>query len=202
MSTPLEGLGRRFSEEASFRNSSFPVGAVRFLSELDLAGKLFNPSKWGGYVLFQTYDRYPTFVDGRWVTLGEKLLEDSQVIARRKPGAFVLLEDYGVDLVLVHRGWMTPAMRKRDTWIPLFENLNAGIYLLRDPRNADDLRRVAAYYHERQIPFDPESGFDGRAAMSANPAWAKRMAVGRWHLDQSQVYGDNMGSQGKWVQGW
>lgn len=198
----LEGIAHRFSEEASFRASMFPVGAVRFLSELDLAGRLFNPSKWGGYVLSQTHDRYPTFVDGRWVTLGERVLADSQVIARRKPGAFVLLEEYGVDLVLIHRGWMTPAMRERDTWIPLFENLNAGIYLLRDPRNRDDLRRVAAYYDQRGIPFDPASGFDERAAHDANQAWADRMAVGPWHLDQSQAYGDNMGSAGRWIQSW
>ncbi len=174
----------------------------RFLSQLDLQGKLFNPSKWGGFVLFHTYDRYPIFVDGRWVTLGERVTEDSQVIARRKPGAFALLEQYGVDIVLVHRGWMTAAMRQRDTWIPLFENLNAGVYLLRDPRNADDLRRVVAYYAERKIPFDPAAGFDERAAFVANRAWAERMDVSQWHLDQSDAYGGNMGSAGEWLRGW
>jgi hypothetical protein len=107
-----------------------------------------------------------------------------------------------VDLVLVHRGWMTPAMRERDTWIPLFENLNAGIYLLRDPRNAGDLRRVALYYAELGIPFDPASGFDERAAYTANRRWAEQMDVGPWHLDQSRAYGDNMGSAGEWVRGW
>ncbi len=84
----------------------------------------------------------------------------------------------------------------------LFENFNAGIYLLRDSRNADDLRRVVAYYGERRIPFDPASGFDERAAYGANRGWAKRMGVGPWHLDQSQAYGDNMGSAGEWVRGW
>lgn len=198
----IEDIAHRFKAEAGFRASMFPIGAVRFLSELDLSGRLFNPSKWGGYVLSQTHTRYPIFVDGRWVTIGERVLEDSQVIARRKPGAFVLLEEYAVDLVLVHRGWMTSGMRKRDTWIPLFENRNAGLYLLRDPRNRDDLLRVAAYYRQRGIPFDPASGFDERAAYHANLAWAERMDVGPWHLDQSQAYGDNMGSAGKWVRGW
>jgi len=198
----LEGIARRFSEETSFRPRMFPVGAVRFLSELELTGKLFNPSKWGGYILFHTYDRYPVFVDGRWVTLGERVMADSQVIAMRKPGAFALLEEYGVDLVLVHRGWLTPAMRERNTWIPLFENLNAGLYLLNDPRNVEDLRRVAAYYRDRKIPFVLPKGFDERAAVRANSAWAERMDIAQWHLDQSQAYGDNMGSPGEWVRGW
>ena len=199
---PLDGLARRFSEELSFRPSMFPQGALDFLSEADLSGKLFTPSKWGGYVLYRTHDQYPIFVDGRWVTLGQDLLADSQVIARRKPGAFRLLDDYAIDLVLVHRGWMTSGMRERNTWIPLFENLNAGVYLLRDSRNAEDLLRVAAYYRERDIPFDPAVGFDERAAYSANRAWADRMGVSPWHLDQSRSYGDNAGSAGEWVRGW
>jgi hypothetical protein len=199
---PLDGLAKRFSEELSFRPSMFPQGAMGFLSDVELTGKLFNPSKWGGYVLYRSYDRYPIFVDGRWVTLGQDLLADSQVIARRKPGAFRLLDDYGVDLVLVHRGWMTSGMRERNTWIPLFENLNAGVYLLRDPRNAGDLERVVAYYRSRDIPFDPAVGFDEQAAYSANRGWADRMDVSPWHLDQSQSYGDNTGSVGSWVRGW
>jgi hypothetical protein len=199
---PLDGLARRFSEELSFRPSMFPQGALDFLSEADLSGKLFTPSKWGGYVLYRTYHQYPIFVDGRWVTLGQDLLADSQTIARRKPGAFRLLDAYAIDLVLVHRGWMTSRMRERNTWIPLFENLNAGIYLLRDPRNAEDLRRVAAYYRERGIPFDPAAGFDERSAHLANRAWADRMGVSPWHLDQSRSYGDNTGSAGEWVRGW
>ena len=199
---PLDGLARRFSEELSFRPSMFPQGALSFLSETQLAGRLFNPSKWGGYVLYRTYDQYPTFVDGRWITLGPELLADSQVIARRKPGAFRLLGDYDIDLVLVHRGWMTSDMRERATWIPLFENLNAGIYLLRDPRNADDLERVVAYYRERDIPFDPAVGFDEQTAYSSNRDWADRMDVSPWHLDQSRSYGDNTGSAGEWVRGW
>ena len=74
--------------------------------------------------------------------------------------------------------------------------------MLRDSRNREDLLRVAAYYEERGIPFEAASGFDERGAAAANPAWAERMGVGPWHLDQSQVYGANMGSAGVWVKGW
>ena len=121
-----------------FRTAKFPVEAMTFLEEAQLEGRLFNSNKWGGYVLFRTGEGYPVFVDGRWITIGQRIVRDSHAIANRTPGHVELLDDYAIEILLVHRGWMTDAIRARGGWIPVFENFNSGVYLRPGPA----LRRV------------------------------------------------------------
>ena len=133
-------LRRWLDAEANFEPVTFPVGAVHFLDEVDLESRMFNPAGWGGYVLLHTDPSYPIFIDGRWVTVGER---DALRIERRLPRTFEKLESYGVDLLLVPRGWMTDRIAEERGWIPVFENWNAGVYLRDDPVNAGNLERCA-----------------------------------------------------------
>lgn len=189
----LYRYAHRLTPEWNFQPAVFPIGAVSFLEEVDLQGRLFNSSSWGGYILLTTYDQYPIFIDGRWVTIGKDVFLDSRTIANRKRGAFEKLDQYKIEILLVHREWMTQELQREQKWIPIFENFNAGLYLRDRPESAANLRRCAEYYEAYGIPFDMNEGFDEHAAFEANPEWAKDFRVERRHL--------KMGG-GKMVAGW
>lgn len=200
---PFAHFGQRFHAAQNFRAAMFPIGAVDFLDEVELKGPLFNSNKWGGYISMRTYDKYPVFIDGRWVTIGESVLLDSYRVSHRLPGSFDILDSYGIEILLVHRGWMTAELLRREKWIPIFENVNSGVYLRDRPQSAANLDRCAAYYHARGIPFDRKRGFDERAAFLANRAWADRMGVRRVHLEQFGAHGRQLGGGAtKRVRGW
>jgi len=172
----------RLTPEWNFKPAVFPIGALSFLEEVHLEGRLFNSSSWGGYILLTTYDQYPIFIDGRWVTIGKDVFLDSRTIANRRRGTFEKLDQYNIEILLVHREWMTKKLQREQKWIPIFENFNAGLYLRDRPASAANLRRCAEYYEAYGMPFDMNKGFDEYAVFKANPEWAKDFRVERRHL--------------------
>lgn len=202
-STAPDRLRRRLENVANFATGMFPTSAVTFLEETSLSGRLFNGNKWGGYILLRTQERIPTFVDGRWVTLGEKIVRDARTISLRRPGFLKKLADYDVEIVLVERGWMTDALRESANWRTAFENFNSGIYLRAGPALEANLARCANYYQARGIPFEPEYGFREQAAFETNRVWARQMHVRRFHLEQFGHYGVRaLEDEARWVPGW
>lgn len=191
------------SPNGDFRFAMFPVQAMTFLDEVNLQGHLFNGNKWGGYVLFRSHERYPVFVDGRWVTIGEQIVRDAHAISHKLPGFGNLLDRHGIEIALVHRGWMSDDQAAQGSWRPVFENFNSGVYLRRGPAFEDNMRRAANYYRARSIPFDTDRGFDERSALLASPGWAEEMGVQRMHLDQFGEHGAraSTGSR-RWRKGW
>ena len=165
----------------------FPLGAVHLMRQLELESRLYHPGRWGGYIEWEAYGLYPTFSDGRWVTIGEEVIHDDQVISYRLPKAFEKLDQYGIDLMLLPRGWMTQKLRMEEGWLTLFENVNAGLYLRRGPDTEADLERVKGYYNQRGVPFDSELGFDERRVFEANRAWANRFGIKRTHYHQFRI---------------
>jgi hypothetical protein len=172
----------RLTSEWNFQPGVFPLGAVAFLDQTNLHGRLFNSSDWGGYILQETYGKYPIFIDGRWLSTGERVLKDSLIIERKGSTAFAKLDEYKIDILLVQREWMTKDLAREKNWIPLFENLNSGVYLRNTPANAGDLEKTADYYKAQGVPFDKDRGFDEHAAFTANPDWAARFHIERMHL--------------------
>jgi hypothetical protein len=175
----------------NFQPVTFPAGAVRFLDEAGLVGRLYNLERWGGYVLLRTGAVYPIFIDGRWVTIGERVARDGLTIEHRGERAFELLDTYEVDVLLVPRGWMTEELQTARGWLPVFENFNAGVYLRSTA--ADDLARVVRYYQRAGIPFDSQRGFDGRAASEHNEGWARAFRVEPRHVVHFGLWGNPIG---------
>lgn len=189
------------SPQGNFQAVSFPGGAVSFLEQARLGGRLFNIERWGGYLLLRTYEQYPIFIDGRWVTLGRKVTRDALTIERRLEGTFEKLDAYGIDILLLPRGWMTGEISREHGWLAAFENFNAGVYLRAN--DSANLARCREYYAARGVSFDPAVGFDGRAAASANPGWARHLRVEPRHVDHFRLWGNPIGvSPQRVVDGW
>jgi hypothetical protein len=156
---------------------------MRFLDEVELEGKLYNSSGWGGFILMKTHDKYPVFIAGRWVTIGKKVQLDGGRIKRRGPSAFGLLDAYDIDILLIDRGWMLAYQIAEKNWVTVFENFNSGVYLRNGLGIEANLAKCRDYYAARGIPFDEGEGYVARAAFEANPEWAWRFDVRRYHFE-------------------
>ncbi|UCE58932.1 MAG: hypothetical protein JSU63_16000 [Phycisphaerales bacterium] len=176
----------RLSADWDFQKAIFPIAAVDFLDVVNLDGRIFNPPKWGGYILLRTYQKYPVFFDGRWVAYGEKIYQDTQEILRGGHNAEALLEEYEVDILLVYREYITADDRDKNAWVPVFENYNSGVYLRNSRRNAENLRKCAEYYASRGVPFDLQEGFNAQDAYAADRDWAKSMYIMGKHFVREQ----------------
>jgi hypothetical protein len=177
---------QRLTANWNFHQPTFPAAALDFLDEVNLEGRLFNPKKWGGYVLFRTYMKYPVFMDGRWITFGPKIFDDCSTIRWKRKGAAALLDEYDIDILLIHRDYVTADPRDRAKWIPVFENFNSGVYLRNHDRNAENLRKCAMFYLSRGIPFDMKRGFDERLAYLAKREWAESVSISRNHISMGR----------------
>jgi len=188
---PAEGLARRFGSvrpETFFARSSFPTATTGLLDELaragtPLEGRLFARAEWGGYLTLVLNGRYPIFADGRWPEIGESIVRAGHVIATGRSGALDLADDFALDLLLVEREWMegAPAVeraRRDASWLRVFAAYNSELWARRDATGEPQRATLAAYYAAQGVPFDPERGFDPRAARDAKPAWARAHGIG------------------------
>jgi len=198
----IAGAKRLLSPRVGFAPERFPLGAASVLAEIELPGRLFAQPDWGGFLTLVLDERYATFADGRWVTIGERIVRDAHAIATRRPRALALLDRWEVDVALVERGWLRgeddPA---RASWLPVFEGYNSAILVRRGERGAAQRAVFARYYAERGVPFDVERGFDARRAARASPGWARSHRVRRRHVDHFRPDGRHM-LVGRLVEGW
>lgn len=78
-----------------------PEGALKYLDEKGINGRLFNTFQWGGYITWRDYPKRMTFVDGRG-GIAPDLLE-ALGKARFQPDVLNnLSEKYGFEVVLLH----------------------------------------------------------------------------------------------------
>jgi hypothetical protein len=203
----LRGSDARFlSPEAYLRTpyvtAGYHAAGVRFLRDAGLEGNLFNTYVEGGFVGYWLAPRLRTFVDGRTDHFSEEVLQEYfdvkglrarsdgrsplDVLARRRVDVF-----FGTGLPLAAAAdwhvYTTAHLEDAPGWVPVFRALGQALYVRDDVRNRQNLRRVAAYYAARNIPFDPPGGFDPRAAAAANPRWAAAHQVVPLHWQRLEA---------------
>ena len=87
------------------RPNKYPEGAAKFLKENRIAGNMFNPYVWGGYLMWSLYPDYRVFIDGRGlipeVFFQEvRVLEASQLPVKNLPEWKAILNAYNVNFIL------------------------------------------------------------------------------------------------------
>jgi hypothetical protein len=86
---------------------ALPVGAVEWIQEHRPEGPMFNSYNWGGYLIWQLWPDYLVFVDGRTDLYGDELLNRYLDVLFARPGFQEVLDEYGVNFVLVEAGGST-----------------------------------------------------------------------------------------------
>ncbi len=177
-------------------HAAFAGEGASFLSEAGVEGRLFNNYTVGAYLGYHLAPTLRTFIDGRTEHYPARVAEHYDVIERgghsSEGVAFTrLLEDYGVDFFFGVGGpgygyVAVPTLRHLEGlpgWLLVYRSAGFAIYA-RTPwpvgaastesvaRREANLGRIAAYYRERGIPFDPKLGFDPGGVVRAAPDWA------------------------------
>jgi hypothetical protein len=86
--------------EAHLR-SQVPVAAVAALRQMEPRGNLLNDYNWGGYVLWELYPDFRTFVDGRTDVFTNDVFEDYLRLWAAQPGWEDAVERWGIGTVLL-----------------------------------------------------------------------------------------------------
>ena len=77
----------------------FPEKAILFIKQHSPQGKLFNHFEWGGYLIWELYPKYKTYIDGR--NLNSIALRDSIYMIWDTPVAQPLFERYGINIIII-----------------------------------------------------------------------------------------------------
>lgn len=158
----------------------------RFLADAGLEGRLYHPFNLGGFLGYWLAPRLRTFIDGRLDHVPAEVLDDYLAIRRtslRGPTAPLRerLDRWGVDVFFADtfpEAWYPDResgyhLRRLPEWSPVFVTRTHAVHLRRNPRNRANWLRVARYWSERSVPFDPQRGFDAARVVREAPAWAR-----------------------------
>jgi hypothetical protein len=176
--------------ESAWLDERYCGAGMRFLREAGIEGNLFNPFNLGGFLGYWLAPGLRTFIDGRLDHIPPQVLRDyldTRNASRWGPARTlrVLLDEREVDVFFgvsfpatTYRGRESITyLRRLPQWILVFPSRFHSIYLRRSERNRRNLERVAAYYLERGVPFDPERGVDVAEILARAPDWARRQGL-------------------------
>jgi hypothetical protein len=99
-----------------------PVSAVSWIRDHQPAGPLFNSYNWGGYILWELYPNYRSFVDGRTDLFDDEILEEYLSAWRADPGWEAILEKWRIRLALLEPGAPLALMLPGAGWERLYED--------------------------------------------------------------------------------
>lgn len=78
-----------------------PVEAIDYLRHQPSLGNLLNSYNWGGYVIWELYPKYLSFVDGRTDLFNDEILEAYLAVWRAEPGWEDTIDRWDIRLVLL-----------------------------------------------------------------------------------------------------
>jgi hypothetical protein len=161
---------RRIPEHLGYQiqNGRYPDIPATILRQAELPGKLYSPNIWGSYLIYHLYPDYRPFIDTRSYLHGEANVKDAMIIQYQYPGFQALIEKHAFDILLFKKMYGDKRPFDSPDWILLFEDSNSAMYLRRNDRNTDNVRKAVTYYKEKGIPFDPEKGFDRKSLDGAD----------------------------------
>jgi hypothetical protein len=110
---------------------NLPLGAVRYLSEHQPSGLMFNSYNWGGFLIWELPE-YPVFADGRTDLYGDELLGEWLSIANAEDGWQAKLQGRGVRLVLLEPSWALSKLLPAEGWQLLYADELSVLYGLNE----------------------------------------------------------------------
>ncbi len=177
---------------APYPAAKYSSQAVWLLRDAELEGTLFGKYSAGGFFGYWLAPEIRTFVNGSLNVDPAAMAANRPILEARgeRPGESLsdLLDRHGIDLFLGARlptaessgrplYYTTAHLERTPGWIPIFRNLSGAIYLRNNPRNQENLQRIARYYRRQAVPFNSERGFEVDRVIASRPDWAIRQGV-------------------------
>jgi tetratricopeptide (TPR) repeat protein len=121
-----------------FAEPYVPVKPVEFIKRTSPPKELLGTYEWGGYLIWQLYPEYRTFIDGR--VLSEQAYREYNDMALANFNAGELLDSYHINTVLTYtmkpyaKGTLpiTFYMLRSDEWQPVYWDPDALIFVRKD----------------------------------------------------------------------
>jgi hypothetical protein len=107
-----------------------PVDAISNIKERQPPGPLFNAYNWGGYILWELYPQYQTFVDGRTDLFDDEILRQYLKVWTAAPGWEQVLDDWDIQTVLIENGAPLARELQHIGWEKMYEDEMAIVYSL------------------------------------------------------------------------
>lgn len=108
--------------------SPYPREAIDVLRARGDDARLFNEYHWGGYLIVRVPE-LPVFIDGRADVHGDRLIDKYIRVTRLLPGWREVLDEYGVNLVLIEKDTSLDAAFGEDNqWEPVFTGRIERVY--------------------------------------------------------------------------
>jgi hypothetical protein len=109
--------------------ASLPVDAVAYIQTESPPGPMFNSYNWGGYLLFTLWPDYLVFVDGRTDLYDDAFLRQYLGIYVADDGWQALLDEYGIQLVIVEtNSILAKFLRVDPVWQEAFRDEMAVVF--------------------------------------------------------------------------
>jgi hypothetical protein len=138
----------------------YPVVPVKIIHEANLSGRIYNPSGWGGYLIYHLYPSCKPFIDTRSYLHGQKRLIEAIMIQYQYPWYKKLINKHGFDILLMQKMYGDKLPFTSPKWILLFEDRRCAMYLRKDDQNVQNLNQVVDYFQKAGISFNPEYGYE------------------------------------------
>ncbi len=143
---------------------------VAFLQETQLQGRMVNIDYWGGFLAYYLHPQYKTFIDGRWLMVGQQAFKDMIAMMTHKPNMESLADRYGIDFIVQPvEVWSKVLPPDSNRWVLAYQDEMTVIALRRGDRFDENARRVCAYYARH-----PEQSFHVRWPESTHPVCQER----------------------------
>ncbi len=122
------GVTLRANEKA--QKEAFPVDAVDFVEEHEIASSMYNLYRWGGYLIWRLYPDQKVFIDGRADVYGEALIDQYLQVYQLREGWEEPLDAYGVKLVIIDRGSsLSTVLNASPEWERRYADEKAAIFV-------------------------------------------------------------------------
>ena len=118
------------SVEKLAKAGNYPLGAVEYLRQNPIEGKMLNEYNWGGFLIWQ-YPEKKTFIDGRmpsWKMGDRRIFEEFNRTISYEEGWDKTLEKYDVRFSLVYNNPVNRVMFESIGWKQAYSDNLAAVY--------------------------------------------------------------------------
>ncbi len=116
---------------AHFSSRRFPVQAAGFIAQKNIAGPVFCPDSWGGYLIYRFYPQKIVYVDDRHDLYGSQFFRNYLKITQVSPEWLDQLRMTGVRWVLLPEGSsLADVLKETKDWKSVYEDRTAVLFAL------------------------------------------------------------------------
>jgi hypothetical protein len=132
------------SQEAVVKKSdeSLPVGAVNFIDENNIDGRMYNSYGIGGYLIYRLYPKQKVFIDGRADLYGDDFVKDYLQIEYGGPRWESLFNAARVDFAIVDRqAAIRQLLTLREDYALVYDDRRYSVIVKRDAKFKDIIEK-------------------------------------------------------------